>query len=82
MVSRELGDQLIEQLAGDLTQQIWPGIRQSQSVADAGLLPSLARRKDSLGTVWRTFNSYFYQGRQARGIDPNRDVDCHSMHRL
>ena len=55
------GEQLIEQLASDLSQAVWPRIRASQPLANACILPGMARSKDSPDTVWRICNCHIIQ---------------------
>ena len=49
----EYGEQLIEQLSGDLTRQFGRGFGTRKSLANACVLPCVAARTDSPDTVWR-----------------------------
>ena len=51
----EYGEQLIEQLSGDLTRQFGSGLWSSESLANACILPGMAGGKDSPDTVWRIY---------------------------
>ena len=57
----EYGEQLIEQLAGDLTRAIWPRIWASKSLANAAHSTSHGRTQDSPDTVWRICNIHMIQ---------------------
>ena len=47
------GEQLLELLAKDLTQAVWPGVWEYQSLENACILPCLVRGADSFDTVER-----------------------------
>jgi hypothetical protein len=49
----DYGERLVERLAVDFNRTIRARVRQDQSLADAGLLPGMARETDSFNTVER-----------------------------